>query len=151
MKRFLAPVFVLLAGGLAACEPVDTTALREIENTVAEARETVELANSRSEEIRQTLENPVGALQAMAGAQLVRTPTDQPDIFVLTDVTTGCQFLATYAADGRSPQSITPRTVPVEGGPPVQRCVSLETVAQMTDQVRATAGAAAAAAQAVER
>jgi hypothetical protein len=70
-------------------------ALREIKSTVAEVSETVELANGRSEEIRQTLENPVGAQQAMAGAQLVRKPTDQPGIFILTDVTTGSQFLAT--------------------------------------------------------
>ncbi len=142
MKRLLGPVAVALAGLLAACEPVDTSALREIESTVAEARETVELANARSEEIRQTLENPVGALQAMAGAQMVRTPTDQPGIFILTDVMTGCQFLATYDAEGRTPQSVTPRTVPVAGGVPVQRCVSLDAVSQMVEQARNVASKA---------
>lgn len=139
MNKILVTASIAFAGLLAACEPVDTTALREIENTVTQARETVELANARSDEIRQTLENPVGALQAMAGAQLVRTPTDQPGIFVLTDATTGCQFLATYDAAGRTHQSITPRTMPAEAGPPVQRCVPLDTVSQLAGQAAAAA------------
>ena len=67
----------------------------------------------------------MGALQAMAGAQLARTPTDQPGVFVLTDMTTGCQFLATYGADSNTPSSIAPRVEPVEGEAPRQRCVSV--------------------------
>jgi hypothetical protein len=78
----------------------------------------------------------------MAGAQMVRTPTDQPGIFILTDVMTGCQFLATYDAEGRTPQSVTPRTVPVAGGVPVQRCVSLDAVSQMVEQARNVASKA---------
>ncbi len=131
MTRFA--LLTLVAGALAACEPIDTSALTEIEQTVADARQTVEFANQRQAEIAQAVENPLGALQAVAGAQLARTPTDQPGVFVLTDLTTGCQFLATYAEGAAGPSSITPRTEPGPDGAPVQRCLGSSERAELAE------------------
>ena len=129
----LAVLTLAAASILAACDPIDTSALTEIEQTVADARQTVEFANQRQAEIAQAVENPLGALQAVAGAQLARTPTDQPGVFVLTDVLTGCQFLATYAEGATGPSSITPRTEPGADGAPVQRCLGASERAALAD------------------
>lgn len=118
------PLIALCATGLlAACEPIDTTALREMEEAVVGARETVDIANARAAQVQQAIENPLGALQSVAGASLARAPTDQPGIFVLTDLTTGCQFLAAYGTDDKTVTSITPRTERTEDGSLKQRCV----------------------------
>ena len=108
---------------LGACDPIDTSALREVEETVASTRRTVELANQHGAQIQQAVQDPAGALRSIAGAQLARTPTDQPGVFVLTDLATGCQFLATYADDGRTVSSIALRTQVGENGAVLQRCV----------------------------
>lgn len=126
-------LLIATAVALAACDPIDTSALTEIEQTVADARQTVEFANTRQAEIAQAVEDPMGALRAVAGAQLVRTPTDQPGVFVLTDVTTGCQFLATYAEGAAEPSSITPRTEPGADGAPVQRCLGASERAELAE------------------
>lgn len=118
------PILALLAAGLlAACEPSDTSALQEIEETVAGARETVDLANARAAQVQQAVENPLGTLQSVAGTRLARAPTNQAGVFVLTDLTTGCQFLAAYGPDNTTVTSITPRTEPAEGGALRQRCI----------------------------
>lgn len=114
---------LIAAGLLTACDPVDTSALREIEETVAGARETVDLANARSAQVQQAIQNPMGALQSVAGARFARAATDQAGVFILTDLTTGCQFLAAYGSDDKTVTSITPRTEQVEGGKLRQRCI----------------------------
>nr|WP_315050835.1 hypothetical protein [uncultured Brevundimonas sp.] len=115
------PASALLLG---ACDPIDTSAFREVEETVAGARRTVELANQQGAQIRHAVQDPGGALRSLAGARLARTPTDQPGVFVLTDLATGCQFLATYADDGRTVSSIAQRTQAGANGGVVQRCVT---------------------------
>lgn len=121
--KFIPPLALFAAMLLAACEPTDTSALREIEEAVAGARETVDLANTRVGQVQQAVENPLGALQSVAGTRLARTPTNQAGVFVLTDLTTGCQFLAAYGPDNETATSITPRTERVEGGALRQRCL----------------------------
>lgn len=108
---------------VAACEPIDTSALEEIEKTAANARQTVETVNARGAEIQQAVEDPVGALTAAVTAELSRSPTNEPGVWVLTDLSTGCQFLATYAADGRTVSSIAPRVAQSPDGQPRQRCI----------------------------
>lgn len=113
-----------LALGVSACE-IDTSALQEIQDTAAKAEATAQAINTRSAQAQQIIENPASALQVVAGASLAKTPTDQPGIFVMTDLQTGCQFLATYAADGTTVSSVAPRVEAAPGGGTRQRCVSV--------------------------
>lgn len=62
-------------------------------------------------------------MRGLVTANLSRVPTDQPGIYVLTDLQTGCQFLATYAADGTTVSSVAPRVEAVAGGGTRQRCI----------------------------
>lgn len=111
-----------LALFVAACD-IDTSALKEIEDTAAQAQATAAEINSRSAQIQQAVDDPVGAVRGMVTANLSRVPTDQPGIYVLTDLQTGCQFLATYAADGTTVSSVAPRVEAVAGGGTRQRCI----------------------------
>jgi len=115
----------LLALALGACEPIDTSALQEIEDTAARAHAAASEINARSGQIQQVVEDPVGALRGVVAANLTRTPTDQPGVWVLTDLQTGCQYLATYAADGTTVSSVAPRVEPVAGGGARQRCIAV--------------------------
>lgn len=117
----LIPVFALAA----ACDAIDTSALQEIEDTAANAHAAATELNTRSEQIQQAVDNPIGALRGVVGASLSRTPTDQPGVYVLTDLQTGCQFLATYGADGTTVASIAPRVEAVAGAAPRQRCIAI--------------------------
>ena len=114
MNLFAVSALALL---VSACE-VDTSALQEIQNTAAQA------INARSAQAQQIMENPASALQMVVGASLAKTATDQPGIYVLTDLQTGCQFLATYAADGKTVSSVAPRVEPEAGGGTRQRCIA---------------------------
>lgn len=118
---------VALAAGLAltACEPIDTSALREIEETAEAARTTADGLNARAADIQGAIDDPVGALRTAAlGATFTKTPTAEPNLFVLTDLQTGCQWLATYGPGGEA-VSLLPRTEP--RGPDVrQRCITVE-------------------------
>jgi Flp pilus assembly protein TadG len=116
------PALVLV---LAACDAIDTSALQDIQDTAAEAQAAAETINARSAQIQQAVDNPAGALQAALGATLAKTPTDQPGVYVLTDMQTGCQFLGTYGPDGTTVSSIAPRVEAVAGGGTRQRCVSI--------------------------
>lgn len=109
---------------VAACE-VDTSALQEIQNTAAQAEAAAEAINTRSAQAQQIMENPASALQMAVGARLAKTATDQPGVYVLTDLQTGCQFLATYAADGTTVSSVAPRVEPATEGGTRQRCVAV--------------------------
>ncbi len=109
---------------VAACD-IDTSALKEIEDTAAQAQATAVEINSRSEQIQQAVDDPLGAVRGAVTAKLSRVPTDQPGIYVLTDLQTGCQFLATYAADGRTVSSVAPRVEAVAGGGTRQRCIPI--------------------------
>lgn len=113
-----------LALSVAACD-IDTSALKEIEDTAAKAHATATEINDRSEQIQQAVDDPVGALRGVVTANLSRAPTDQPGIYVLTDLQTGCQFLATYAADGTTVSSVAPRVEVVAGGGTRQRCIAI--------------------------
>ena len=123
MRRL--PIAVLCAAVLlSACEPIDTSALREIKETAAAARNTADNLSARTDEMQRALEDPVGALRTAAlGATFTKTATAEPNIFVLTDLQTGCQWLATYGADGAA-SSMAPRTEQ-SGGATRQRCVSV--------------------------
>lgn len=113
-----------LALSVSACE-IDTSALQDIQDTAATAQATAEAINSGSLQAQQLVENPAGALQAAIGATLSKTATDQPGVYVLTDLQTGCQFLATYAADGTTVSSVAPRVEPASGGGTRQRCIAI--------------------------
>lgn len=113
-----------LAPFVVACD-IDTSALKEIEDTAARAHASAAELNSRSEQIQQAVDDPVGAMRGMVTANLSKVPTDQPGIYVMTDLQTGCQFLATYAADGTTVTSIAPRVEAVAGGSTRQRCVAI--------------------------
>ena len=123
MKIISAVAVSVLAVTVVACEPIDTSALQEIQDTAAKAQATAEEINTRTTQIQQAVDNPLGALQAAAGATFARTATDQPGVYVLTDLQTGCQFLGTYAADGTTVSSIAPRVEAAPGGGTRQRCV----------------------------
>ena len=127
MTPMIRTTLVALAAGaaLAACEPIDTSALREIEETAQAARTTADGLNARAAEIQGAIDDPVGALRTAAlGATFTKQPTAEANLFVLTDLQTGCQWLATYGPDGEA-VSLVPRTEP--GGPGTrQRCVSIE-------------------------
>ena len=113
-------LFVLVA----SCEDAVST-LQEIEDTAAKASATATEINARSAQIQQAVDDPMGALRGVVTANLTKTPTDQPGVFVLTDLQTGCQFLATYQADGTTVSSIAPRVEAVAGGEPRQRCIAI--------------------------
>ena len=120
-------LILLVASALviAACEPIDTSALQEIQDTAAQAQQTADTFNARTAQVQQAVENPLGALQAAVGATFTRTPTDQAGVYVLTDLQTGCQFLATYGPDGATVASIAPRVEPQASGGTRQRCVAI--------------------------
>ncbi len=122
----LIPVLAVSAlfGLVAACDEAVST-LQEIEDTAAKASATATEINARSEQIQQAAEDPIGALRGVVTTNLSRTPTDQPGVWVLTDLQTGCQFLATYAADGTTVSSVAPRVEPVAGGGTRQRCIAI--------------------------
>lgn len=113
-------LFVLVAG----CEDAVST-LQEIEDTAAKTSATVTEINERSAQIQQAVEDPVGALRSAVTANLTKTPTDQPGVYVLTDLQTGCQFLATYEADGTTVASVAPRVEPTADGGTRQRCIAI--------------------------
>ena len=124
MKILTVLAIPALALAVSACE-IDTSALQEIQDTAATAQATAEAINSRSVQAQQVIENPAGALQAAIGATLSKTATDQPGVYVLTDLQTGCQFLATYGADGTTVSSVAPRVEPAAGGGTRQRCIAI--------------------------
>ena len=115
---------ILSALVLSACEPIDTAPLREIEESVSAARTAAETLNTRSNEVQRAMEDPVGALRTAAlGATFTKTATAEPNIFVLTDLQTGCQWLATYAANGEA-SSLAARTEASANGVR-QRCLAV--------------------------
>lgn len=109
---------------VASCEDAVAT-LQDIEKTAEQAHATATEINARSEQIQQAVNDPVGTLRGVVTADLTRTPTDQPGVYVLTDLQTGCQFLATYAADQTTVNSIAPRVERAGDGTPRQRCVPI--------------------------
>ncbi|GAA0654426.1 hypothetical protein [Brevundimonas lenta] len=123
MKLLSLIAFPALALSVAACD-IDTSALQEIEDTAAQARATADEINTRTDQIQQAVDDPVGALRGVVTANLAKAPTDQPGVYVLTDLQTGCQFLATYAADGTTVSSIAPRVEAAAGGTR-QRCIPM--------------------------
>lgn len=109
----------------AACEEIDTSAVQQIEDGAASARAAADELNARSEQLRRASEDPVGVLQEVAlGATFSKTPTAEPGIFVVTDLQTGCQWLATYDEAGQA-TSMEPRSEPATGGGVQQRCITL--------------------------
>ena len=119
-------ILVALATGLAlaACDPIDLSALEDIEAAAETARTTADSLNNRASEIQGAIDDPVGALRTAAlGATFTRTPTAEANLFVLTDLQTGCQWLATYGPANEA-VSLVPRTEP-NGGGVRQRCISL--------------------------
>lgn len=112
---------------LAACKPLDTSALQDIEAAAEAARASAEDLNSRASEIQGAIDDPVGAMRTAAlGASFTKTPTAEANLFVLTDLQTGCQWLATYGLDNRA-VSLVPRTEP-SGSNTRQRCISIGSV-----------------------
>ena len=124
--RIQTTLAALSAGvALAACDPIDTSALREIEETAEAARTTAEGLNARASEIQGAIDDPVGALRTAAlGATFTKTPTAEPNLFVLTDLQTGCQWLVTYGPGGDA-VSLVARTEP-GGQDTVQRCIPID-------------------------
>lgn len=121
-----------LALTVAACED-GASALQDIQDTAAKAEATLETVNNRTAQIQQTLDNPGGALLAAVGATFSKTATDQPGVYVLTDLQTGCQFLGTYGADGTTVTSIAPRVEAAPGGGTQQRCIAIPGVARAAE------------------
>lgn len=127
MTPTIRTMLVALSAGaaLAACEPIDTSTLREIEETAQAARTAADGLNVRASEIQGAIDDPVAALRTAAlGATFAKTPTVEANLFVLTDLQTGCQWLATYGPGGEA-VSLVPRTEP-DGADTRQRCVSIE-------------------------
>jgi len=122
----LIPILAVYAlfGLVAACDEAVST-LQEIEDTAAKASATATEINARSDQIQQAVNDPVGALRGVVSANLTKTPTDQPGVYVLTDLQTGCQFLATYAADGATVGSVAPRVEATADGGTRQRCIPI--------------------------
>ncbi len=114
----------VLTLALAACDEATST-LQEIEDTAAQARVTATEIDARTNQIQQAVENPAGALRDLVSANLAKTPTDQLGIYLLTDLQTGCQFLATYGDDGTTVSSIAPRVEATADGDTRQRCVAV--------------------------
>ncbi|WP_426052015.1 hypothetical protein [Brevundimonas sp. SL161] len=117
----------VLALTVAAC---DTSALQDLQDTAAKAEATLETVNTRTAQVQQAIDNPGGALLAAVGATFSKTATDQPGVYVLTDLQTGCQFLGTYGPDGTTVSSIAPRVEAAPGGGTQQRCVAIPGVAR---------------------
>ncbi|WP_425989481.1 hypothetical protein [Brevundimonas sp. TWP2-3-2] len=117
----------VLALTVAAC---DTSALQDLQDTAAKAEATLETVNTRTAQVQQAIDNPGGALLAAVGATFSKTTTDQPGVYVLTDLQTGCQFLGTYGPDGTTVSSIAPRVEAAPGGGTQQRCVAIPGVAR---------------------
>ena len=117
----------VLAVSVAAC---DTSALQDLQETAAKAEATLETVNTRTAQVQQAIDNPGGALLAAVGATFSKTATDQPGVYVLTDLQTGCQFLGTYGPDGTTVSSIAPRVEAAPGGGTQQRCVAIPGVAR---------------------
>ena len=120
---------LIAAAGLlvltAACEEIDTSSLQQIEDGAASARAAADELNARSEQLRRASEDPVGVLQEVAlGATFSKTETAEPGVFVLTDLQTGCQWLATYDDAGQA-TSMAPRSEPATGGGVQQRCINV--------------------------
>ena len=116
----LALIAVAASVSLAACEPIDTSVLEEVETAAGSLRASAEALNSQTETLQSAAQDPLGALRTAAlGATFTKTATAEPNLFVLTDLQTGCQWLATYDADGQA-ASLEPRTE--AGG--AQRCLS---------------------------
>ncbi|MBU2377951.1 MAG: hypothetical protein KJ824_02205 [Alphaproteobacteria bacterium] len=130
MKPILALAASALAASLAAC---DTSALQDLQETAAQAEATLETVNTRTAQIQQTIDNPGGALLAAVGATFSKTATDQPGVYVLTDLQTGCQFLGTYGPDGTTVSSIAPRIEAAPEGGTRQRCVAIPGVTRAAD------------------
>lgn len=124
MKIMPALALAALLGFVAACDDAVST-LQEIEDTAAKASATATEINARADQIQQVANDPIVALRGVVTADLAKTPTDQPGVYVLTDLQTGCQFLGTYAADGTTVSSIAPRVEPAPGGGTRQRCVPI--------------------------
>ena len=137
--KLSAALLVLTALAVSACE-VDTSALQDIQDTAAEVQRGAETINARSAQVQDAIDNPGGALMAAVGATFTRTGTDQPGVYVLTDLQTGCQFLATYAADGTTVSTIAPRVEATAAGGTRQRCVAIPGVAR-PDEAEAEAEA----------
>lgn len=119
-------ILITLATGaaLAACDPMDTSALRDIEAAAQAARDTADSLNTRASGIQGAIDDPVGALRTAAlGATFTKTPTAELNLFVLTDLQTGCQWLATYGPSNEA-LSLAPRTEP-NGQETRQRCISI--------------------------
>ena len=108
---------------LGAC---DLETVQQIEDTAAAVRETADQVSTRSDQIQQVAQDPLGAArQAVLGAAFSKMESDQPGIFVLTDLATGCQWLATYGRPDDVATSMEPRTEPGVDGAVQQVCVTL--------------------------
>lgn len=136
MTLLRASLIAAVAVLAAACEEIDTSALQEIEQGAAQARAAADEVNARSEQLRRASEDPVGVLQEVAlGATFSKTETAEPGVFVLTDLQTGCQWMATYGADGQA-TSMEPRTEAAPGGGTAQRCISVPGLANEQSEAR---------------
>lgn len=130
MKLITLTAVPALVLALAACDAIDTSALQDIQYAAAETQAAAETINARSAQIQQAVDDPAGALRAAVGATFAKTATDQPGVYVLTDLQTGCQFLGTSGPDGTTVSSIAPRVEAVAGGGTRQRCVAIPGVAR---------------------
>jgi hypothetical protein len=111
---------------LAACDPIDTSMLEDVETAAGSLRASAEALNGHADTLQNASQDPLGALRTAAlGATFAKTATAEPNLFVLTDLQTGCQWLTTYGADGQA-VSLEPRTE--AGG--AQRCLSPSARAQ---------------------
>ena len=138
MKLIAALAASALALSLAACED-GVTALQDLQDTAAQAEQTLNTVNTRTAQVQQAIDNPGGALLAAVGATFSKTATDQPGVYVLTDLQTGCQFLGTYGADGTTVTSIAPRVEAAPGGGTQQRCVAIPGVGRPAADAEADA------------
>lgn len=117
-------VVIAASVAVAACERIDTSALQDIELAAEAARATADTLNARASDIQGAIDDPVGAVRAAAlGATFTKTPTAEANLFVLTDLQTGCQWLATYGPDNVA-ASIAPRTES-DGQAVRQRCITI--------------------------
>ena len=139
MKLITLTAIPTLVLALAACDAIDTAALRDIQDTAADAQAAAETINAGSARIQQAVDDPAGALRAVVGATFAKTATDQPGVYVLTDLQTGCQFLGTYGPDETTVSSIAPRVEALAGGGTRQRCVAIPGAARL--EAEADAGA----------
>jgi len=121
MTRILPLAALLLSATLlTACEDV-AGAIDQVDQAAATAREASEKLQQGADLAERAAQDPAGLVRDTAlGTRFTRTATAEGNLFVLTDIATGCQYLATYAPDGDTIQSIAPRTGP--NGQ--QRCVA---------------------------